>query len=68
VNGAWKFTPQARVMYMESKRVKACMLQFLLNSALFNWVRVFGSGEGRGLACPFQPYRVDGGVWKAWVC
>jgi uncharacterized phage-associated protein len=48
-NGAWKFTPQARVMYKENKRVKTRKMQLFLDSVLFKWVRAIGIGKVRGL-------------------
>jgi hypothetical protein len=35
VDGAWKFTPQSRVMYLENKRVKTRVMQSWINSARF---------------------------------
>jgi hypothetical protein len=45
VNRAWKFTPHARVAYVENKRVKAHMMQVWINNALYKWVRVIGFGK-----------------------
>jgi hypothetical protein len=59
-------TPQARVKYMENKRVNARMIQLMLKSALFQWMRAIGLGGGRGPAWPFGSHHVNGGVWKAW--
>jgi uncharacterized phage-associated protein len=46
VNEAWKFTPQARVIYVDNKRVKTHRMQLLLDSALFKWARAIGISEG----------------------
>jgi hypothetical protein len=68
VNGAWKFTPKARVMYLEKKRVKTPMMRGWINSASYKWARAIGFGEGRGPTLPFGTHHVDCCVWNAWVC
>jgi hypothetical protein len=63
LSGAWKFTPHARVMYLENKRVHARIMQVLINGARSK--RAIDFGEGRGLALPFGAHHVDGGVRNA---
>jgi hypothetical protein len=68
LNGAWKYTPLARVMHLENKRVKNHMRQGWINGARCRWARAIGFSEGRGPTSPFGTHHVDGGVWNAWVC
>jgi hypothetical protein len=58
VNGARKFTPQARVMYLENK---GYMIHGWINNARYKWARATRFGEGRGPTWPFGPQNVDGG-------
>jgi hypothetical protein len=68
VNRAWKFTPLARVMLLESKRAKTHMTQVWINTQSYKHARAIGLGEGRGPIWPLGTHHVDGGVWNAWVC
>jgi hypothetical protein len=68
VNRARKFTPLARVMFLESKRAKTHMTQVWINTARYKHARAIGSGEGRVPTWPLGRHHVDGGVWNAWVC
>jgi hypothetical protein len=68
VNKARKFTPLARVMFLESKRAKTRMTQVWINTARCNHARAIAFGEGRGPTWPLGTYHVDGGVWYAWIC
>jgi hypothetical protein len=63
-----KFTPLARVMFLESKRAKMRMTQVWMNTARYRHARAIGLGEGRGPARPLGTHHVDGGVWNDWVC
>jgi hypothetical protein len=65
VNGAWKFTPHARVVYLENERVRAHMMQGWINSARYKWSTAISFGEGRGPTWPFGTHHVDGGIWNA---
>jgi hypothetical protein len=47
VNRARKFTPQIRVMFLESKRAKTHMKHVWINTALCKDARAAGLGEGR---------------------
>jgi hypothetical protein len=60
VNRARKFTPHARVMFLNSRRVKTHMTHVWLNFARINLARAIGFGEGRGPAWPFGTHHVDG--------
>jgi hypothetical protein len=68
VNRARKFTPQAHVMFLESKRVKTHMTQIWISTARCLYARAIGFGEGLGPTWPFGTQQVDGGVSNAWVC
>jgi hypothetical protein len=69
VNRARKFTPQALVMFLESKRAKMHMTQVWINCARCKHARAIGLGEGRGSTWPLVgTHHVDGGVRNAWVC
>jgi hypothetical protein len=68
VNRARKFTPQVRVMFLESKRAKTSMTQVWINTAHCKHARAIGVGKGRGPTWPLGPHDVGGGVWNAWVC
>jgi hypothetical protein len=68
VNRARKFTPLARVMYLESKRAKKHMTQVWTNIARRKHARAIGLGEGQGPTRPLGTHHVDGGAWNAWVC
>jgi hypothetical protein len=48
VNRARKFTPHARVMFLEIKRAKTHMTQVWINTARCKHARAIGLGEGRG--------------------
>jgi hypothetical protein len=50
---------------MENRQVKTRMMQILLKSALFAWLRAIGIGEGLDPVWSFGPHHVDGSVWKA---
>jgi hypothetical protein len=73
VNRARKFTPQARVMLLEgkkleSKRAKTHIPQVWMNIARCEHARAIGLvGEGRGPTWPLGTHHVDGGVRNAWV-
>jgi hypothetical protein len=61
VNGAWKFTPHARVAYLRNKRVQTRMMQGWVNGARHNkWAGANGFGERRGPTWPFGTRHVDG--------
>jgi hypothetical protein len=68
VNRAQKFTPLARVMFLESKRAKTHMTQVWINTGRCKHARVIGLGEGRGPTWPLRTHHVDAGVCNAWVC
>jgi hypothetical protein len=69
VNRARKFTPQAWVMILESKRVQTHIMQVWINTTRCKHARQIGFGEGRGPTWPLVgTHHVDGGVWNAWVC
>jgi hypothetical protein len=68
VNRARKFTPQARVMFLESKRAKTHMTHVWINNAGRKHARAIGLGEGRGPTWPLGTRHVDGGVKNDWVC
>jgi hypothetical protein len=68
VNRARKFTPQARGMFLESKRAKTHITQVWINIARCKHARAIGLREGRGPTWPLGTHNVDGGVWDAWVC
>jgi hypothetical protein len=68
VNRARKFTPLARVMFLESQQANSHMTQIWINTARCKYARAIGSGEGRGQTRPFGTHHVDGGVWNAWIC
>jgi hypothetical protein len=68
VNGGRKFTPLARVMFLEMKRAKTHMTHVWINTARYKHARAIGLGEGRGPIWPLGTHHVDGGVWNAWVC
>jgi hypothetical protein len=68
VNRARKFTPLARVMFLESKRAKTHMTQVWTSAARCKHARAIGLGEGRDPSSPLGTHLVDGGVWNAWVC
>jgi hypothetical protein len=68
VNRARKFTPQARVMFLESQRAKTHMTQVWINTARCKHARVIGLREGRGPTRPLGTHHVDGGVWNACMC
>jgi hypothetical protein len=68
VNRARKFTPHARVTFLERKRVKTNMTQVWINTARCKHARAIGLGEGRGPTWPLGTHHVGGGVWNAWVC
>jgi hypothetical protein len=53
VNRARKFTPHARVMYLERRRVKTHMTQVWINIARCKHARAICFGEGRGPIWPF---------------
>jgi hypothetical protein len=55
VNGARKFTPLARVVYLENKVVNTRRMQNLINNALYNWARAIGIGDRRCPTWPFGP-------------
>jgi hypothetical protein len=58
VNGARKFTPRTRVVYLENKLVKAHMAQVWMSTARCKEARGIGFGESRGPAWPFEMHRV----------
>jgi hypothetical protein len=63
VNGAWKFTPHARVMYLENnKQVKSRVRLGWMNSASYKLTKAIGFGEERGPTWPFGTHH-DGGRW-----
>jgi hypothetical protein len=68
---AWKFTPQARVMYLENKRVKISLNtntnEGWISIARYKWARAIGFSEVQGPSWSFGTHHVDGGVWNAWV-
>jgi hypothetical protein len=68
VNRARKFTPHARVMFLETKRVKTYITQVWIYIARCEHARVISLGEGRGPTWPLGTHHVDGGVMNAWVC
>jgi hypothetical protein len=68
VNRARKFTPRARVMFLDSKRVRTHITQVWINTSSCEHTRAFCFFEGRGPTWPFETPHVDGGVWNAWVC
>jgi hypothetical protein len=68
VNKARKFTPLARVMFLESKRAKTHMTQVRIDNARCKHARTIGLGVGRGPTWPLWKHHIDGGVWNAWVC
>jgi hypothetical protein len=69
VNRARELTPQARVMFWKSKRVKAHMTQVWINAARCKHARMaIGFGEGRVPTWLLGTHHVDGGVCNAWVC
>jgi hypothetical protein len=68
VNRVRKFTPLARVVFLESKRAKTQMTHVWINTAYRRHARVIGLGEGRGPTWALGTHHVDGGVWNAWVC
>jgi hypothetical protein len=61
VNRVRKFTPHARVIFLESKRVKTYILQVCISTARCK------HGAGRGPTWTLGTHHVDGGVWNAWV-
>jgi hypothetical protein len=68
VNRSRKFTQNARVMFLESKRAKTHMTQVWINTARCKHARAIGLGEGRSPNWPLGTHHVDGGAWNAWVC
>jgi hypothetical protein len=68
VNRARKFTPLARVIFLESKRAKTHMTQVWISIARCKYARAIGLGEGRGPTWPLGTHHVDGGVSNSWVC
>jgi hypothetical protein len=61
VNGALKFTPQARVIYLsENMRVKTHMMHAWISNALCKWAKAIGIGEVRGPTWPFGTHDDDG--------
>jgi hypothetical protein len=68
VNGAWKFTPHARVMYLENKQTKSRMIYGWINSARYKLTKAIGFGEGEvQLGRLGRITLAVGGVWNAWV-
>jgi hypothetical protein len=67
VNRARKFTPLARVIFLESKRPNTHMTQVWIDTARCKYARYIGLGEGRGPTWPLRTHHVDGGVWNACV-
>jgi hypothetical protein len=65
VNGAWRFTPQVRVVYLENKRVKTHIVQIWINTANYKHAKAIGFVEGRDGTWPIGTHSVDGGVWNA---
>jgi hypothetical protein len=57
---ARKFTPLARVMFLESKQAKTHMTQVWTNTARYKHARAIGLGEGRGPSWPLGTHHVDG--------
>jgi hypothetical protein len=68
VNRARKLTPHARMMFLESKRLKTHMTQVWINIARCKHARAIGFGEGLGQTWPLGTHHVDGGICNAWVC
>jgi hypothetical protein len=68
VNRARQFTPHARVMFLESKQVKAHITQDWISIARCKLAGAIGFDEGRGPTWPFGTHNVKGGFWNAWVC
>jgi hypothetical protein len=66
VNRARKFTPLARVMFLENKRAKTDMKQFLISTTRYEHARAIGLGEERGPTWPLGTHHVDCGVRNAW--
>jgi hypothetical protein len=62
VNRARKFTPLARVIFLESKRANKHMTQVWINTARCKHAKAIGLGEGRGPTSPLGAHHVDGGV------
>jgi hypothetical protein len=61
VNRARKFTPMARVMFLESKRAKTHMTQIWINTVCCKHARAIGLvGDGRGPTWPLGTHHVDG--------
>jgi hypothetical protein len=67
LNRARKFTPLARVLFLESKRAKTHMRQVWINTARCTHARAIGLGEVRGPTWTLEMHHVDGSDWNAWV-
>jgi hypothetical protein len=67
-NRARKFTPHARVVFLEGKRAETHMTHVWINIARCKHARAIDLGEVRGPTWPLGTHHVDGGVWNAWVC
>jgi hypothetical protein len=67
VNGPRELMPQARVVFLEGKRVKTHTTQVWINTVRRKDAGAIGFGERRGPAWPLGTHHVNGGVWNTLV-